>query len=119
MSTINVNQLVKDIQSAASAIISKDVTTLAGFSDRQVLAIGQQAALVATGIATGGITPATQQFFLDSIGTMTQNFLETLEGLLWITIEKIWNAAVNVIWGAINGVLTGAGLVALPIPVKV
>ena len=33
---------------------------------------------------------------------MVRSFVNTLAGLLAVTIEKTWNAIVEVIWGAIN-----------------
>ncbi len=118
MTTINVDQLVNDIKAAASQIIETDIATVKGFSERQLKAIAQQTALVAGGIANGQISEDTREFFLDSIEKMTENFLETLQGLLWLTVEKIWNAVIGVIWKAINGAITATGLV-LPVPVRI
>ena len=109
---IDINQMVADIKDAASQVINKDVTTLRGFSERQVKAIAQQAAFVEAGILNGGITDETRDFFLDSLEDMALNFVKTLRGLLMVTIEKVWNAVVGVIWKAIE---TATG-VALPVP---
>lgn len=109
---IDVTQLIEDIKDAASQVINKDVTTLRGFSERQVKAIAQQAAFVEAGILSGGITDETRDFFLDSLEDMALNFVKTLRGLLMVTIEKVWNAIVGVIWKAIE---TATGI-ALPIP---
>ncbi len=109
MSTINVAQLVNDIKDAASQVLKKDVTTLRGFSERQVKAIAQQAELIATGISTGSITDETRDFFLDSLEDMVLNFAKTLRGLIMVTIEKIWNEMVKVIWKAIE-MATGVSL---------
>ena len=109
---IDINQLAADIKDAASQVINKDVTTLRGFSERQVKAIAQQAAFVEAGILNGGITDETRDFFLDSLEDMALNFVKTLRGLLMVTIEKVWNAVVGVIWKAIE---TATG-VALPVP---
>lgn len=89
-----------------------------GFSDRQIKAISQHAALVAGGIASGQITNETMEFFLESIKTMTENFLETFQGLIQQTIEKFWNAIVGVVWCAINNVISGATGLILPGPAK-
>jgi hypothetical protein len=105
-------QLVTDIKSAASSVLNADIATFRGFSDRQVQAIAKQAEFVALGIATGEITSETRDFFLDSIEDMTLNFVKTLRGLVLVTIEKVWNAVVGVIWKAIS---TATGLV-LPVP---
>lgn len=95
---IDVPQLMNDMKQAASQVLDKDVSSLRGFSERQVKAIAQQADLVAMGIANGGITEETQEFFLDNIEDMALNFAKTLRGLLMVTVEKVWNAIVSVIW---------------------
>ncbi|MEJ2419378.1 MAG: hypothetical protein P8Y45_21135 [Exilibacterium sp.] len=93
---IGTAQLIKDMKDAATGILNKDVTTLRGFSERQITAIAQQSELVALGIASGQITEETREFFLDSIEDMALNFAKTLRGLLMVTIEKVWNALVGV-----------------------
>lgn len=100
--TINVDQLITDIKDAATQILNNDITTVRGFSDRQIKAIAQQAAYVAAGVAAGEITDETRDFFLDGIEDMATNFVKTLRGLTTVTIEKIWNAVVGVIWKAIS-----------------
>lgn len=100
---IDIATLVKDMKDAATQILKKDVTTYRGFSERQIKAIAQQAELVAKGIKSGDITEETQEFFLDGLEDMALNFAKTLRGLLMVTIEKVWNAIVGVIWKAIEG----------------
>ncbi|MCB1910078.1 MAG: hypothetical protein KDH15_22165 [Rhodocyclaceae bacterium] len=111
---IDIDQLVSDMKTAASGVLNADVSTFRGFSERQLKAIAQQAALVATGIETRQITEETEQFFLDSLEDMALSFAKTLRGLLMVTIEKVWNAIVGVLWNAISD---AAGVV-LPVPVK-
>lgn len=101
---INIDQLVNDMKAAATDVLNKDVSTLRGFSERQLKAIAQQTALVAQGIASGQITDETKDFFLDSLEDMARNFANTLRGLMMVTVEKVWNAVVGVIWKAIEGV---------------
>jgi hypothetical protein len=101
---LDINELMNEMKLAASNVLNKDVTTLRGFSERQVKAIAQQTALVAQGIASGQITDETRDFFLDSLEDMTRNFANTLRGLMMVTIEKVWNAVVGVLWKAIEGV---------------
>ncbi|PMD98497.1 hypothetical protein BWI97_04900 [Siphonobacter sp. BAB-5405] len=107
---LDITQLMKDISTAVSAVLGKDVTTIQGFRDRQLKAIAQQSVLITAGIATGEITEETREFFLDSLQDMVLNFLKTLQGVAQVTIEKAWNAAVTVIWDAIEKV-TGIRLV--------
>ncbi len=109
---IDIAQLMKDMKDAASMILEKDITTLRGFSERQLKAIAQQAALVEAGILSGEITGETRDFFLDSLEDMVLTFVKTLRGLVMVTIEKTWNAIVGVLWKAIEAT-TG---IALPLP---
>lgn len=99
---LDIEQLIEDIKTTSSEIITKDVTTLRGFSNRQLRGIATQSALVATGIATGQIRDSLKDFFLDQIVELARNFVNTLVGLTLATIERLWNAIVNVIWGAIS-----------------
>jgi hypothetical protein len=101
------------MKAAASGVLNADVSTFRGFSERQLKAIAQQAELVATGIATKQITEETEQFFLDSLEDMALSFAKTLRGLIMVTVEKVWNAIVGVLWNAIS---KAAGVV-LPTPV--
>jgi hypothetical protein len=110
---IDLNELVEEMKAAATSVLDKDVTTLRGFSERQIKAIAQQTQLVATGIASGQITEETREFFLNSLEDMALNFAKTLRGLLMVTIEKVWNAVVGVIWKAIDAA-TGIGVSAAP-----
>lgn len=110
--SIELEALVTSMKDAASDVLEKDVTTIRGFAERQLKAIGQQTILVQTGIAAGQITEETRDFFLDGIEDMVMNFARTLRGLVLVTIEKVWNAIVGVLWKAIN---SATGL-ALPIP---
>lgn len=112
---MDLDQLVGDMKAAASDILNADVSTFRGFSERQLKAIAQQTDLVATGIATKQITEETEQFFLDSLEDMALSFAKTLRGLLMVTIEKVWNAIVSVLWNAIS---KAAGVV-LPVPVMI
>ncbi len=102
--TIDIEQLLQEIKDTASTIIKKDVTTVRGFSQRQITGIATQTSLIASGILHGEITDATKDFFLDQLILLTQNFVNTLVGLLLATIEKLWNAIVGVLWNAISKV---------------
>ncbi|MET1253994.1 hypothetical protein [Aliikangiella maris] len=109
--SLDVNQLIIDIKQAASGVINQDVTVLRGFSERQVKALAKQAELIAKGIAAGEIDDDLKDFFLDSLEDMALNFAKTLRGLVMVTVEKVWNAVVNVLWSAI-GTATGINLTA-------
>jgi len=100
--TFDIEQLISDIKSTASGILSKDIETVRGFSNRQLHGIANQTALIASGIASGQITESTRDFFLQQLVELAQNFANTLVGLIIATIEKLWNAIVSVIWSAIS-----------------
>lgn len=108
---IEINQLMDDIKNTASAVINQDVTVLRGFSERQLKALAKQADLIAEGIISGDIDEDLRDFFLDSLEDMALNFAKTLRGLLMVTIEKVWNAVVGVLWKAIGSV-TGLDIAA-------
>ncbi len=99
---LDTNELKDDIKSVVSGILNKDITSVRGFSDRQLEGIANQTSLIASGIASGEITPATRDFFLDQLIELAHNFVNTLVGLIISTIEKLWNAIVSVLWGAIS-----------------
>lgn len=107
--SLDVNQLISNIKDAASSIISHDVTEIRGFSERQLSALALQAKLIAKAIATKEIDEDLRDYFLDSLEDMALNFAKTLRGLLAVTIEKVWNAIIGVIWSAIEA-CTGISL---------
>lgn len=102
MSVLDVNQLVADIKTAATGVLKKDVTELRGYSEDRLEAMAKQAKFIAEGIASGDITDNTREFFLESLEDDIKNFANTLRGLVLVTIEKVWNAIVEVVWGAIG-----------------
>lgn len=99
--SLDIEQLINDMKNAASQVIKQDVTVLRGFSERQLKALAKQADLIASGVVSGDIDDDLQDFFLDSLEDMALNFAKTLRGLVMVTIEKVWNAIVGVLWGAI------------------
>jgi hypothetical protein len=111
-SPIDVNALITDITRAASAQLGQDITTLEGFSQTQVEGLARQAQLIAAAFASGHISEADRDFFLNDLKQIAQDFAKTLAGLALIDIEKVWNAAVTTLWTAIGE----AAQVALPRP---
>ena len=109
----DLDEVVAGIKTVVSDILQTDVTAWRGFSERQVRAMAKQAAWVAEATSKGELDDDMRNFFLDSLEDMARNFAHTLRGLLVITIEKIWNAVVNVLWGAIQQ----ATNIVLPFPI--
>jgi len=81
------------------------------FQSEQVKALAKPTKLIAKGVKSGDIDDGLQEYFLDALADMALNFAQTLQGLLMVTIEKIWNAIVAVLWKAIDSA-TGIGLTA-------
>lgn len=108
---LDISLLMEDIKTAASDIVNQDIAVLRGFSDRQLRALAKQADLITSGILTGEIDEDLQDFFLDTLEDMALNFAKTLRGLILVTMEKVWNAIVGVLWTTISNA-TGINIVA-------
>ena len=106
----DVDQLIGDIKTSVSDVLEKDITTLRGFSERQLKALALQGKLIAEYYAKGEISSDEVDYFLDNLEDMAQNFANTLRGLSVVTIEKVWNAVVGVLTKAIGASLKGVGL---------
>src|SRR5262245_43926131 len=104
MASINLNELVKSIQTAATGVIGRDVTKIQGFAQDQVQRIGKLGVKLAEMIALGEFEddPEGQQSFLDIMKDLITNFGKTLVGLAIITIEKVINAVVKVVWDSLD-----------------
>jgi len=107
MSALDVGKLLADIQNAARPILERDLKSIQGFSETQFRALGQFAATLAAGIASGQISKDVQPFMLQSLEDMTKHFVEVLQGLVLITIEKLINAIVDV---AVKAIATASGV---------
>lgn len=100
--TDNTENLIKEIKEIATNIIEKDITTVRGFSERQVEAIAKQAELIKIGVISGDIDEDLLDFFLEGLEAMVQNFINTLKGLLLVTLEKLWNSIITILYSAIG-----------------
>jgi hypothetical protein len=101
----NLVELMNEIKDVASSILEKDVSNVRGFSERQVRAIGKQTLIIQQGILSGDIDGDLKEFFFDGLEAMALNFVNTLKGILSVTIEKIWNAIVDALWNTIDAAL--------------
>jgi hypothetical protein len=100
----NVLEIIKDIKEVATNILEKDISTVRGFSERQVEAIAKQTIIIQKGVLNGDIDEDLKEFFLDGLEAMALNFVNTLKGILSVTIEKVWNAIVETLWNVIESV---------------
>lgn len=111
--TIDVNQLLANMKTAANAVLQQDIANIAGYSERQLQAIAMQGAWIANSSATGELSADLRDFFLNNLKDLVTNFTNTLAGLVIVTVEKVWNAVVGVLWNTINQVISTV----LPLPV--
>ena len=97
-------ELVSSMLTAADGVLKKDVSKIAGFSKNQLLRIEKLAIDLAEMIAEGEFDddPQGQETYLGILQDLITNFTKTLVGLNKITIEKMWNAIVKVIWNALD-----------------
>jgi hypothetical protein len=103
--TENVANMINEIKAISSEVLNKDVSTVRGFSERQVEAIAKQTSIIQLGIATGDIDENLREFFLDGLEAMTRNYINTLKGILLVTLEKLWNALVDYLYRAVGIVI--------------
>ena len=101
----DVATIISEIKTIASGILEKDVSTVRGFSERQVEAIAKQTVIIQKGVANGDIDEDLREFFLDGLEAMALNFVNTLKGILMVTLEKLWNAIVGFLYKAVGMVI--------------
>lgn len=101
----DVTSIIKDIKDVSTTILKKDITEVKGFSERQVEAIAKQTVIITEGIANGDIDDELKEFFFNGLKAMAENFVNTLKGILSVTLEKLYNALVDKLWGIIGGVV--------------
>tara|TARA_R100000935_G_C2826175_1_gene162416 strand:+ start:430 stop:744 length:315 start_codon:yes stop_codon:yes gene_type:complete len=100
----NVAEIITEIKTIASNVLERDIQEVRGFSERQVEAIAKQTAMIKKGVENGEIDDDLREFFLDGLEAMTLNFVNTLKGILAVTIEKLWNALLQFIYKAVGAV---------------
>lgn len=111
MADFDVGAVVAQIKTEATGILSKNIQLVEGFSEQQLEAMAAQAALIADGILTGRIRPALRDYFLDQLKQSAANLLRVLVGVALVTLERLWNAVVGALWGALSRA-TGIGFIA-------
>jgi hypothetical protein len=98
----------RTIVTELSTLLQDDIKHHAAFAERQAKALAKQAAWIAEASIAGELNDDDRDWFVENLKRMTENFVRTLVGLTILTIEKAWNAVVNVLWGAINAALEAA-----------
>ncbi len=107
----------QDIVDALNGILQDDVARYVDFAERQSAGLAKQAAWIAEATIAGEIDADDRQWFLENLEKMTENFARVVVGLTLLTIEKAWNAIVDVLWGAVNSALKAASVpIKIPVP---
>ncbi len=107
MAKVDVKAVLDEAKTAVEGIVKKDAASIIGFSERQLNYLAQQAAWIARAEVEGEFknNDALREFFLTNLAQLAKDFANALRGLAAITIEKIWNAVINVLWKAIEGAI--------------
>lgn len=98
----NIVTIITDLKNITSEILGKDITQVRGFSERQLEAIALQTAVIQQGIASGDIDEELREFFLEGLEAMARNFVNTLKGIMMVTLEKLWNALVSYLYKGVG-----------------
>lgn len=109
---ISVSQLVSDIKAAVTGVLNTDLTTYKTYSEDMVTGMAQQAKSIGESYLAGLITAERRDTYLERLAETAKVFAETLVGLAMVTVEKVWNAVVGVLWKTINAAIDAA----LPLP---
>jgi hypothetical protein len=103
MAVPSVTELFDAARDAISGIVSADAASIAGFSETQLNHLARHGVLLAKAAAAGAFADeADQEEFLNGYADMVRNFVRALVGLIALTIERIWNALVDIFWGTIE-----------------
>lgn len=105
-------QILDDLVGALKGELGDGFGAIEGFVRDQGRRLAKQAETIAKMRADGPLTDDDErfQFFLDSLQTNSENFARSVVMLSILTIEKAWNAVAGVLWGAMRGILSGAGV---------
>lgn len=98
------DELIAAMKAAVSGIAKKDFPALTDFAQRQMKALAEQAVWIGEATLQGEFTdkPGLRDHFLKTLDQMTKNLAAVLTGLVALSVEKIWNALVGVIWNALD-----------------
>lgn len=101
----DVLNIVTGIKEVSAGILMKDITIVKGFNQRQTEKLAQQTIRVKRGIASGNYSEKKKNYVLNELKLMTRNFVDTLIGIVTITIEKLLNALVRFLYEAVGVVV--------------
>ncbi len=111
-------EIADDIAAVLQGALAEGWNQLNTFQKSQSNKLAKQAALLAQLRVSGELREdeTTFEFLLEQLEDKVENFAIAVANLTVLTLQRAWNAVVGVIWKAINELLTGAGLSAVPVP---
>lgn len=116
--SIELDEVADDIYSKVKESLKSDWDKLSTFHRSQGKKLARQAALLAQ-LKLSGELPQNDPIFEtlnEQFEDAARNFTQAVANLTVLTLQNAWNTIVNALWGAVNELLSGAGLGLLPIP---
>jgi len=115
---MDIDQVAAEMLANAKDALADGWDTLDTFRKSQLRKIARQGALISQMRISGELKddPEMLDWFAEQLEDKVRNFARAVANITVLTLQKAWNAVVGAIWGAINGILTGNGFAALPIP---
>ena len=116
--SIELDEIADDIYSKVKESLENDWNTLSTFHRSQGKKLAGQPKITAK-IGLCGELPKDDPIFEtlnEQFEDAARNFAQAVANLTLLTLQNAWNAIVNTLWGAVNELISGAGLGLLPIP---
>ena len=113
----NLSTLGADILAALQGVLGGAYGKVQGQAEKEAQYFAVQAAMTTKARIDGEYDDEQLQWFLAKLQGQAENFCRVLCAQTILTLEEAWNAIVGVVWTAINGALSGAGLGILAVPV--
>ena len=114
----DIDGTIRDLISAILTGVKQGFETVSALVTSQAKMMAHQAAFIFESSTSGALKddPVLQQLFADQLADSVRGLARDVAGSTNLTIEKVWNAAVKILWGAINTALANAtkGLLVLP-----
>jgi len=116
--SLDLDDLADDIYSKFNQSLETDWQTRSTVQRAQGKRLARQAALLSQLKLCGELQEDDQIFdtLVEQFEDATRNFSQAVANLTILTLQNAWKAIVNALWGAINGLLSNAGLGVLSIP---
>lgn len=115
---ISVSDITNDLLVVLEKELGDGFKTISTLATEQARQLAEYSTRIVQARTTGSLKDDDDRFrfFVKNLEEMTNNLARAVANLTILTLERAWNAIVEVIWGVINTALQGAGLTLLPVP---